>query len=112
MLIVLICLAATTTAFFLPPDQKPFHRGALFCTPPTQPMENSAAQKALGFGAPPPAPTADELAARGKRSAQKAKYRAAIKLAKKSASLHKIVGAGPGDEKIDTRTAKNCGGAY
>jgi len=70
------------------------------------PAASAARPQGKGFGAPPPPPTAEELAARGQRSAQKAKYREAIKMAKKNPTVHKVVGgSGPGDEgRVDTRS--------
>ena len=110
----------TTEALGWKPSTCHRRRSALACAP--RPQDNnvaaptatapaaaaaaSARPQGKGFGAPPPPPTAEELAARGKRSAQKAKYREAIKMAKKSATVHKVVGgSGPGDEgRVDTRS--------
>ena len=109
----------TTEALGWKPSTCHRRRSALACAP--RPQDNnvaaptatapaaaaaSARPQGKGFGAPPPPPTAEELAARGKRSAQKAKYREAIKMAKKSATVHKVVGgSGPGDEgRFDTRS--------
>jgi hypothetical protein len=64
-----------------------------------------------GFGPPKPQPSAEEIAARGKRSVQKQKYREMVKLAKTQPSLKKIVGSGV-DEKVTDRTnVKGSGGA-
>ena len=109
----------TTEALGWKPSTCHRRRSAVACAPRPQdnnvaaptatapaPAASAARPQGKGFGAPPPPPTAEELAARGKRSAQKAKYREAIKMAKKSATVHKVVGgSGPGDEgRVDTRS--------
>ena len=69
----------------------------------------SSATVKRGFGTPPPQPSGEELEAKGKRAAQKAKYREAIKMAKKMPMLRKIVSSGK-DEKVSDRTnAKGAG---
>ena len=71
----------------------------------------SSAPVKKGFGPPPPQPSEDELQAKGKRAAQKAKYRDIIKMAKKMPQLRKIVSSG-NDEKVRDRTnTKGSGGA-
>ena len=64
-----------------------------------------------GFGAPPPPPTAEELEARGKRAAQKQKYREQIKMAKSMPTLKKIVKSGVDDKVTTNSKVKGCGGA-
>ena len=64
-----------------------------------------------GFGVPPPPPPTEELDAKGKRAAQKQKYREQIKMAKTLPTLKKIVKSGVDDKVTTNSKVKGCGGA-